>query len=84
MSEKKIELEKRIHSIQSDRDGLSTALDEATDRIMMLERQTREQEIQVSTMTTSCSLNLSGRKLKFASLLYPSRLCNLQFFFLHL
>ncbi|XKL67301.1 hypothetical protein PGB90_002792 [Kerria lacca] len=47
MSEKKIELEKRIHSIQSDRDGLSTALDEATDRIMMLERQTREQEIQL-------------------------------------
>lgn len=49
MSEKKFELEKRIHSIQSDRDGLSTALDEATDRIMMLERQTREQEIQVCT-----------------------------------
>lgn len=47
MSEKKIELEKRIHSIQSDRDGLSVALEEATDRIMMLERQTREQEIQV-------------------------------------
>lgn len=47
MSEKKFELEKRIHSIQSDRDGLSTALDEATDRIMMLERQTREQEIQL-------------------------------------
>ncbi|KAK7597792.1 hypothetical protein V9T40_010017 [Parthenolecanium corni] len=47
MSEKKIELEKRIHSIQSDRDGLSVALEEATDRIMMLERQTREQEIQL-------------------------------------
>ncbi len=44
-----MELEKRIHSIQSDRDGLSAALDEATDRIMMLERQTREQEIQVKT-----------------------------------
>lgn len=51
MSEKKTELEKRIHSIQSDRDGLSAALDEATDRIMMLERQTREQEIQVCNST---------------------------------
>lgn len=49
MSEKKIELEKRIHSIQSDRDGLSVALEEATDRIMVLERQTREQEIQVGS-----------------------------------
>lgn len=47
MTEKKIELEKRINSVQSDRDGVSAALEEATDRIMMLERQTREQEIQV-------------------------------------
>lgn len=47
ISEKKQELEKRLNSLQCDRDGLSAALDEATDRIMMLERQTREHEIHV-------------------------------------
>lgn len=62
MSEKKIELEKRIHSIQSDRDGLSVALEEATDRIMMLERQTREQEIQVGyLMLFMLLINLNYR-----------------------
>lgn len=60
MSEKKIELEKRIHSIQSDRDGLSSALEEATDRIMMLERQTREQEIQVGSFYISNWNSQSG------------------------
>lgn len=47
ISEKKQELEKRLNSLQCDRDGLSAALDEATDRIMMLERQTREHEIHI-------------------------------------
>lgn len=36
--------------MQSDRDGLVIALEEANDRVVMLERQTREQEIQVSKL----------------------------------
>uniref|UniRef100_A0A1B6E3R6 Bicaudal D-related protein homolog n=2 Tax=Clastoptera arizonana TaxID=38151 RepID=A0A1B6E3R6_9HEMI len=47
MSEKKSELERRLNSVVMQRDNLSTALDEATDRIMMLERTAREQELQL-------------------------------------
>lgn len=42
-----MELERRLQSVITQRDNLSTALDEATDRIMMLERTAREQELQV-------------------------------------
>lgn len=48
MSERKSELEKRLHTLQCDRDSISVALEEASERIMMLEKQTREQEIQVT------------------------------------
>ncbi|KAG8285893.1 coiled-coil domain containing protein 64 [Homalodisca vitripennis] len=47
MSEKKSEMERRLHNVVSQRDTLSSALDEATDRIMMLEKTTREQESQL-------------------------------------
>jgi hypothetical protein len=47
MSEKKCDLERRLQSLLSEREGLSSALDEATDRIVMLEHQAREQELQV-------------------------------------
>ncbi|XP_069684118.1 bicaudal D-related protein homolog [Periplaneta americana] len=47
MSEKKCELERRLQSLLSEREGLGSALDEATDRIVMLEHQAREQEIQL-------------------------------------
>lgn len=47
MSEKKCEMERRLHNVVAQRDSLSAALDEATDRIMMLEKTTREQESQV-------------------------------------
>ncbi|CAH0753538.1 unnamed protein product [Bemisia tabaci] len=47
MSERKSELEKRLHTLQCDRDSISVALEEASERIMMLEKQTREQEIQL-------------------------------------
>ncbi|KAF6214424.1 hypothetical protein GE061_009167 [Apolygus lucorum] len=47
MSEKKTELERRVQSMTQQRDSLSSALDEATDRIMFLERQMREQQIQM-------------------------------------
>jgi hypothetical protein len=47
MSEKKCEMERKLQSLLSEREGLSLALDEATDRIVMLEHQAREQELQV-------------------------------------
>lgn len=40
-------MERRLHNVVTQRDSLSAALDEATDRIMMLEKTTREQESQV-------------------------------------
>jgi hypothetical protein len=47
MSEKKCEMERKLQSLLSEREGLGLALDEATDRIVMLEHQAREQELQV-------------------------------------
>lgn len=47
MSEKKIELERRVQTLMTQRDSLTNALEEATDRVLMLERQTREQEMQL-------------------------------------
>lgn len=47
ISEKKMELERRLQTVIIQRDNLSTALDESTDRIMMLERTAREQELQL-------------------------------------
>ncbi|XP_014248118.1 bicaudal D-related protein homolog isoform X2 [Cimex lectularius] len=47
MSEKKTELERRIVTMTQQRDTLTVALEEATDRIMFLERQLREQQMQM-------------------------------------
>ncbi|XP_071517152.1 bicaudal D-related protein homolog isoform X2 [Panulirus ornatus] len=44
LSDKKLELERRIDSLLNEREGLSVNLDESSDRIMMLEKQYREQE----------------------------------------
>ena len=44
LNDKKLELERRIDSLISERESLSVTLDESTDRIMMLEKQSREQE----------------------------------------
>ena len=41
---RKIELERRIELLQGEREGLSSTLDESADRIIMLEKQTREQD----------------------------------------
>ncbi len=48
MVSRKADLERRIELLQTDREGLSTTLDESADRIIMLEKQTREQESIVS------------------------------------
>lgn len=47
MSEKKTELERRVQMLTTQRDQLTNALEEATDRVLLLERQAREHELQV-------------------------------------
>merc|ERR1719336_2091747 len=44
MTEKKLELERRIESLYAEREGLSSTLDESADRIVMLEKESREQD----------------------------------------
>jgi len=44
MTERKIDLERRIEMLYAERDGLSSTLDESADRIVMLEKEAREQD----------------------------------------
>merc|ERR1719400_185302 len=44
MTERKLDLERRIEALYSEREGLSTTLDESADRIVMLEKESREQD----------------------------------------
>ena len=66
MTERKLDLERRIEALYSERDGLSTTLDESADRIVMLEKEGREQDsmvefpIQFSPLLSS-SLNSSTK-----------------------
>ncbi|XP_044762671.1 bicaudal D-related protein homolog isoform X2 [Coccinella septempunctata] len=45
LSEKNKELERRLHITSSERDSFANALEEASDRILILERHAREQDI---------------------------------------
>lgn len=45
VSDKKSELERRLQAAASDRDNIASALEEASDRILLLERHAREQDI---------------------------------------
>ena len=47
MTERKLDLERRIEALYAERDGLSTTLDESADRIVMLEKEGREQDSMV-------------------------------------
>ena len=49
MTERKMDLERRIELLQGEREGLSSTLDESADRIIMLEKQSREQDSLVRT-----------------------------------
>merc|ERR1740131_880727 len=49
MTEKKMELERRIEALYAERDGLSSTLDESADRIVMLEKESREQDSMIRT-----------------------------------
>ena len=50
MTERKMDLERRINLLQGEREGLSSTLDESADRIIMLEKQSREQDSLVSSL----------------------------------
>lgn len=47
LSERKYELERRISALSDEREGLNVSLEESSDRILLLEKQNREQEQQV-------------------------------------
>jgi len=49
MMGRKMELERRIELLQGEREGLSSTLDESADRIIMLEKQNREQDSIIRT-----------------------------------
>ena len=44
-----MELERKIEMILAEKEGLSSHLDDSSDRIILLERQNREQEMQLMT-----------------------------------
>ncbi|XP_059090852.1 bicaudal D-related protein homolog [Tigriopus californicus] len=44
MTERKMDLERRIELLQGEREGLSSTLDESADRIIMLEKEAREKD----------------------------------------
>lgn len=44
MTERKMDLERRIELLQGEREGLSSTLDESADRIIMLEKEGREKD----------------------------------------
>lgn len=50
VGEKKIELEKRLQNSIRERDSLTAALEEASDRIHSLERHAREQETRLQVI----------------------------------
>lgn len=70
MSEKKCEMERRLHNVVTQRDSLSAALDEATDRIMMLEKTTREQESQVDNIVYLIGFSKFDRESNFICTIY--------------
>lgn len=48
-TEKRMDLEKRLQYVQEEKESLTSALEEASDRIHMLERHAREQETKLET-----------------------------------
>ena len=56
ITEKNLELEKRVHLIASERDNTVITLEEATDRILQLERHIKEQDIRYQQSIKDYSL----------------------------
>jgi predicted nucleic acid-binding Zn-ribbon protein len=57
LNERRSELERRINQMNRERESLSVNLDESTDRIMLLEKETRERESQVGSTVSLIALN---------------------------
>lgn len=81
VSEKKTELERRLQMAAAERDNLATALEEASDRILLLERHAREQDIRYQQSLKEYSLpqeklsiedRLNGEFCVFFLLITPS------------
>ena len=47
VTNRKNDLEKKVHQLIAERENLTTALDDSADKILMLEKHTREQDCQV-------------------------------------
>ena len=58
MTERKLDLERRIEALYSERDGLSSTLDESADRIVMLEKESREQDSMVREKQAAAFIRL--------------------------
>ena len=71
VTNRKNDLEKKVHQLITERESLSTALDESADKILMLEKHTREQDCQVRAVQTT---KYSGVPIK--------RACSHQIFWL--
>lgn len=56
VSGKKSELERRLQAAANDRDNIASALEEASDRILLLERHAREQDIRYQQSLKEYSL----------------------------
>ncbi|XP_074029832.1 bicaudal D-related protein homolog isoform X2 [Leptinotarsa decemlineata] len=55
-TEKNKELERRLHMASAERDNIASALEEASDRILLLERHTREQDMRYQQSLKEYSL----------------------------
>lgn len=75
VTEKNKELERRLHVAAAERDSMASALEEASDRILLLERHAREQDIRYQQSVKEYSLpqeklsieeRLSGKCVVFA------------------
>ena len=60
VTNRKNDLEKKVHQLIAERENLSSALDDSADKMLMLEKHTREQDCQVrmtswTMLTEHCS-----------------------------
>ena len=65
MTRRKNDLERRIDELLGEREGLSSTLDDSSDKILMLERQSREQESQVDVLQGLSTISKDLRDLLY-------------------
>ena len=64
VTHRKNDLEKKVAQLMSERENLGSALDEASDKILMLEKHSREQECQVLWLDSIFPDDVILRKLQ--------------------